>query len=395
MSINEKLDVAALESHEKPKAEISADGGELSTGPLSEPIGEDWGPVLRSFGLDPDVFEVEGDKVRMSKWQQSKRLENGDRDIVWMYSYKAIFKRRSNAGVSHSDFDALRASVARWKPIRRTLGTGLGEPTTFVVNWADWQLGKSAGGGVAATVDRVHQAFESTEKRIKDLRKLGRNIDKILISNMGDPTEGCDGNYASQMFTVELTQRQQLLLALDLWTTGIKSISNVSNGAEVTFLSVLSNHGEWMRRGGKAATSDSDSADGFLADTLQRIFDGTDHVNKWVIPHDEMVIQEDVSDVPVAFTHGHKMSGKELEWLRGQSIKLLRDYGKEPKLWVTAHKHHLKTEDMGPWWRFQCPSLDGGSKWFEDLAGVWSSPGTLTMLVGKHDSRYWSDMEVL
>jgi hypothetical protein len=28
-----------------------------------------------------NVFEVVGDKVRMSKWQSSKRLDNGDRDL--------------------------------------------------------------------------------------------------------------------------------------------------------------------------------------------------------------------------------------------------------------------------------------------------------------------------
>ncbi len=150
-----------------------------------------------------------------------------------------------------------------------------------------------------------------------------------------------------------------------------------------------------MRRGGKQVTSDSDSADGFLANTLERIFADTDHVDRWVIPHDEMSIQYDISGVPCAFTHGHKIKGREVDWLRGQSIRLLRDYGVEPRLWFTAHKHHVKGEDMGPWWRWQCPSLDGGSKWYLDMAGVWSTPGTLTMLVGQHDKRFWSDMEVL
>ena len=390
MSLEDKLNDIDLDKQEKPRAEIGLDGGEFTTGPLTEPIGEDWSPILKSFGLDPDVFEVEGDKVRMSKWQQSKRLENGDRDTVWMYSYKAIFKRRTEASISKDDFDALRASVERWKPIRKTLGTGLGEPSSFVVHWADWQLGKS---GVTETVDRVYESFEKTEKRIKELKKMGRNIEGLVISNMGDPTEGCDGNYASQLFTVELTQREQLLLALDLWTTGIKTLSPLTD--HTTFLSVLSNHGEWMRRGGKQVTSDSDSADGFLANTLERIFADTDHVDRWVIPHDEMSIQYDISGVPCAFAHGHKMKGREVDWLRGQSIRLLRDYGAEPRLWFTAHKHHVKGEDMGPWWRWQCPSLDGGSKWYLDMAGVWSTPGTLTMLVGQHDKRFWSDMEVL
>ncbi len=393
MSLEDKIQNITEENAPKSYLEMGIDGGEFTTGGLEQPIADDWGPVLKGFGLDPNVFEVDGDKVRMSKWQQSKRLENGDRDIVWMYSYKAIFRRKKSAGVSQDEFDSYRARVQGFKPLKRTLGTGLGEPCSFVVNWADWQLGKSAGGGVIATIERVEQSLEKTEQRIKQLKKLGKNIEGLVIANMGDPVEGCDGNYASQLFTVELTQREQLLLALDLWTQGIKTLSPLTD--HTTFLSVISNHGEWMRRGGKQVTSDSDSADGFLADTLKRIFAGSEYVDKWVIPHDEMTIQHEISGVPVAFAHGHKISGKEIDWLRAQSIRLLREHGTEPKLWFTAHKHHVKGEDMGPWWRWQCPSLDGGSKWFLDMAGVWSTPGTLTMLVGQHDKRYWSDMEVL
>lgn len=393
MSLEDRLDDLAEENSPKDKLEMDGrDGGAFIVN-VTDPNITDWNPIIKSFGLDPDVFEVDTDKVKMSKWQQSKRLENGDRDIVWMYSYKAVFKRRTRIRVSEDEFEGYRARIAGFKPIKRTLGAGLGEPCSFVVNWADWQLGKSAGGGVIGTIERIEESFDKTEKRIKQLKKLGKNIEGLVIANMGDPVEGCDGNYASQLFTVELTQREQLLLALDLWTQGIKTLSPLTD--HTTFLSVISNHGEWMRRGGKQVTSDSDSADGFLADTLKRIFAGSEYVDQWVIPHDEMTVQHEISGVPTAFAHGHKISGKEIDWLRGQSIRLLREHGTEPRLWFTAHKHHVKGEDMGPWWRWQCPSLDGGSKWYLDMAGVWSTPGTLTMLVGNHDKRSWSDMEVL
>jgi hypothetical protein len=263
------------------------------------------------------------------------------------------------------------------------------------VCWADQQIGKSAGGGVDATVQRILDGFEATVQRVKELRKCGRNIERIAIVNMGDPVEGCDGNYASQLFTVELTQRQQLLLALDLWAQGVRRLSSLAEQSE--FISVLCNHGEWMRRGGKNVTSDSDNAGGFLTDALQRILVDRPEVDnmKWVIPHDEMVTTSILSGVKVAFTHGHKISGKEVEWLRGQSIRVLREEGREPDIWVTAHRHHLQVQDFGPWYRFQCPSNDGGSKWYTDLSGNWSTAGTLTFLVGKHDKRGWSDMAVL
>jgi hypothetical protein len=69
--------------------------------------------------------------------------------------------------------------------------------------------------------------------------------------------------------------------------------------------------------------------------------------------------------------------------------------GKIPRMWVTAHFHHAAIEDFGPFWRLQCPSNDGGSKWFADMTGKWASPGTMTFLVGEHDKRGWSDMAIL
>jgi len=391
-SLNDEIDNSNSSKEQKPWAQIRLDGGELFTGILDSPIADDWSPILRSFGLDPNVFMVVDDKVRMSKWQQSRRTDDGDRDVIWLYSYKAIFKRKAGVYLSEDELSKYRTDLNKWKPTR--FQNKLNEnPTTFVVNWADWQLGKSAGGGIDATIARVLESFDKTVARIKELRKLGRNIDEIVISNMGDPIEACTGHYASQEFSVQATQRQQLLLALDLWTLGVKTIAPLAE--KVKFVSTLSNHGEWQRRNGKNFTTDSDSADGFLADTLKRIFEGTDFVTEWIVPHDEMCIQIETNNVPIAFTHGHKITGKEVDWLRGQSIKLLRDYSKEPKLWVTAHKHHVKLDDFGPWWRFQCPSLDGGSKWYEDSAGAWSTPGTLTFIIDPKNKNYWSDMEVL
>lgn len=391
----EELNAHNPQNETKAWAQVELDGGELSTGSLPMPLTGDWSSVLRSFGLDPDVFEIADDTVRMSKWQSSKRLENGDRDLIWLYSYRAKFRRKPVDALPDDEVEDLRSYVQKWKPLPKVVTPESDKPATMVVCWADQQLGKSAGGGVDATVERILDGINATVARVKELRKIGRVIEKIAIVNMGDPVEGCDGNYASQLFTVELTQRQQLLLALDIWAQGVRQLAALAEESE--FISVLCNHGEWMRRGGKAVTSDSDNAGGFLTDALQRILAGRPEVEKlkWNIPHDEMITTSVLSGVKVAFTHGHKIVGKEVEWLRGQSIRVLREEGREPDIWVTAHKHHLQVQDFGPWYRFQCPSNDGGSKWYTDMSGNWSTPGTLTFLVGGHDSRGWSDMAVL
>jgi hypothetical protein len=392
--VEEVEDVVGQSS--KPYIEVTKDTAEISTGVVDKPI-TDWDSILLSFGLDPAIFEICDDKVRMSKWQSSKRLENGDRDVIFLYSYKATFSRRKTPKVTDSDVNEIRKSIRKFKT--NVVKTSLEAPSTFVVLWSDWQLGKSST-GVKGTTKRILDSFDKTATRIKELQKAGRNIEQIAFVNLGDPIECVSGHYNSQTFSVELTLRQQLLLALDLFTAGINTLSPLVSKRK--FISTLSNHGEWQRSGSKSITTDSDSADGFLSDALQRIVNGYDLIDDWHIPHDQMTTQVNLSGVECAFTHGHKISGKEFEWLRGQTLRLLKDNGSEPQLWFCGHRHHFLATDFGPFTRFQAPSMDtdgehssNGSKWFTDMSGQWSSsPGTLTLLVGKHDKKKWSDISL-
>ena len=60
-SLNDEIDNSNSSKEQKPWAEIGLDGGELFTGILDSPIADDWSPILRSFGLDPNVFMVVDD----------------------------------------------------------------------------------------------------------------------------------------------------------------------------------------------------------------------------------------------------------------------------------------------------------------------------------------------
>src|SRR5690606_3058716 len=67
--------------------ELGPDGGEFSGYRTEQDI--DANPdAFREFykltGLDPDEWPLEGGSLRVSMWQQSKRLSNGDRDLVWL-----------------------------------------------------------------------------------------------------------------------------------------------------------------------------------------------------------------------------------------------------------------------------------------------------------------------
>jgi uncharacterized protein YbjQ (UPF0145 family) len=395
--VSSSLDISRFEDQTPPhldwaKAEVTVtpEGGSLSTGTLSKPLdlSTDWSGVLRGFGLDPDIFEVDGDTVKMSKWQQSARSKAGDRDVVWLYAYSARFTRKTPK-LTDVDIAAIVKGIQRWKP-QPLITKPLNEGSTFLVCLADLQIGKSQGGGIEGATERIMAALNAAVKRLAELRKMGRNIESVCVANMGDPIEGCDGNYPSQLFTVKASLREQLNVALNILVKACEML-----GAD-TVISTLSNHSEWMRRGGKAVTSDSDSADGYLIDTLMRMFEMAERgPTTWHIPHDEMVTAADLSGVNVAFSHGHRITGDEHKWLQNHSIRLLRETGTEPRIWITAHKHHYYARDFGPWFRFQCPSLDGGSKWYTDATGLWSTPGLLTMLVGTHDKRGFSDVSVL
>ena len=369
---------------------VETDGADVETGAVEQPIQSvaDWDGVMRHFGLDPAEFEVVDDTVRMSSWQQSKGHEDGTRDVVWLYSYKARF-RRVAARLPVADLEQIKKDIARWRPIRRTPGAGLGAPSTLYVGWADWQLGKGEGGGAAGTTQRVLDSFDATEKRLKELRRIGRNVTSIAAWNMGDPTEGCDGQYANQPFVTELNRRDQLNLAIRLQLTGVRALAPLVDDFELG--QTLCNHGEWQRQGPgtRPVTDDADNVGGFLGDTMKMMLAGRagfDHV-RFSTPHDEMTMSTDMSGVPVALAHGHKMPGtpKEYAWLQGETIRLLRERGREPRLWMLAHRHHYDIKDYGPWYRIQHPALDFGSKHYTDYSGKWSTAGTFTCLVGEHE----------
>lgn len=359
--------------------ELGPDGGEISTGAMTGPVV--WAEVFEAFGLDPELYEIVDDTVRMSVWEAQTK-----QGIQQLRSYRARFRVRTTQPVTDLDLDRLRSIAFRSGTPVKVTAEG-----TLVVALADLQLGKSEGGGVEATVRRFRASLDRIVAHAHSLVEAG-TVGRICLAQMGDPVEGCSGNYASQTFTVQLNQRQQLNLALDLLTTAIAELAEV---APVDFVTVHSNHGEWTRIGGsKPITGDSDTADGFLGDTLARVFAGNEHVT-FHTPHDESVMTLTVSGVPIAFSHGHKAAGGMEKWLAGQTQRLVYKAGVAPRVWVTAHFHHLRCQDLGAYTWFQCPSLDGGSKWFEDSAGKWSTPGVLTFVATAASPVGWHTPQML
>lgn len=390
----------------KGRVDVTPEGGEFTDVKLDAPIESgDWSRVFRIFQLDPDEFEIVDQTVRMSTWQQSRRTESGDRDLVQLYSYSARFVRKPKQRLSDEEIEARRAEVRKWKlPTKKARKTPPGEPfhkqyrtpVAAVINLADIQGGKSEGGGVVATQQRLHDGLVNVSRWL-DRMSDEYNVNEVVLVNNGDPMENCAGNYAAQLFTVELNTRGQMNFVLDVWEQYARNLFPRFERAR--FVSVLCNHGEFGRMGGaKNQTSDSDNAGGFLAETLRRVLDRPefDHV-KWTIPHDAMNVYADVAGVPMAFNHGHKIPGNDAsgfeKWLNGQ-VRGDHD-AHAAKIWQTAHRHHFAAWDMGSCSVFQAPSLDGGSKWLTDMTGRYSRSGILAYLVGQHAPLGWSDMAFL
>jgi hypothetical protein len=381
------------------KLDRTPEGGEFVDVQTTEPIvNGDWSEIFKRFNLDPSEFVIVGDTVRMSVWQQSKRLENGDRDTIDLYSYRARFTRRVAPAISDAEFAAAIDRVRKWKLPRRIPGSGIGAPIAAVLNLADMQIMKPEGGGFAATEQRLFDGLENFQRFVNRQRAGGRNIHELVIVNNGDPYEGVAGNYDGQLFQVEGGLRRQMNAVLDVWEAYSRELYPQFEVGQ--FVSVLCNHTELSRLGGrKNQTDDSDSGGALLAESLQRILSGRrefDHV-RFTIPHDEMNVYTDIAGVPVGFNHGHKIPGTDApafeKWLNGQVRGDAEAH--RARVWITAHKHHFAAWDMGSASVFQCPSCDGGSKWLRDMTGRYSRSGILALLIGEHDPLGWSDMAFL
>ena len=80
-----------------------------------------------------------------------------------LYSYSARFKRKPKARLSDADIEAHRKAVQKWKlpKGKRKVSDGVTFPVAAVINLADIQGGKSEGGGVKATAQRLHDGLEN------------------------------------------------------------------------------------------------------------------------------------------------------------------------------------------------------------------------------------------
>lgn len=376
--------MAAVPNGFESAVEVGPEGGEIGTGALTAPM-TDWSAIFEQFNLDPNVFEIIDDTVRMSSWQTSKRTDDGDRDVVTLYAYRARFRRLTQSSVSKRTIDAWKTALRRSGARQSTVpGVATGD-VSYVVCIADPQLGKKGTDealanwkrGVLQHVDRICR-FE--------------NITSIVVAFMGDEHEGVANNYANQPHTVELNLSAQLELDYEMRVWTIQQFAAL--GVPVDVVSVISNHGEFTRNGSKdVVTTKADNSSTMISRMVKMLFDqvaGYEHI-RWHIAeaNPEVIIR--ASGIKLYFSHGHIAKGPGATPMQRVKTSLERQLlGKEQllndvTLFFVAHYHHYYLCEFGTRTLFGCPALEAekSSEYMLDQYGVWNRPGMLGVVVGK------------
>jgi len=332
--------------------------------------------ILKEWGFDPEHYEIEG-SVRASSW--NTQLKGGT--VETFYAFKGIVRKKKHGHDRY--FQELFKQAKRKPPIKKKYNAG---NTAFMWFMSDWQLGKKDY-GVENTIKRYDRALQDGVNRIKDLRKLGVQIDEIYMVGLGDLTENCTPFFfESQPHNVTLSLIEQYALARSMIMKTIDTF--LPHAPKLVLAGVPGNHGEMSRTGkGQVATSRLDNSDTMHLQICQEIMSanperyGKVEVN---IPdgfHQTLMIK----GKSCSFTHGH-MSGnrggnpeaKIEAWWKGQMFGFLPSGDSE--ILVTAHYHHLRMKQQGDRTWFQAPSIDKSID-FTAQTGLWSHPGVLTFTI--------------
>lgn len=347
-----------------PRLELSGASGELTTGALEgDP---DWDSIFRHWNLDPALWDVVPGSLRVNAWEGP----TADGTAIFR-QYRANVVRRRRPGV---EVDETLRAVSRWRP--RKPAPPVEDPSAWVVVAADWQVGGH--GGHEAFLERFRSTLDGLVVEARKAVKGGAR--QLVLAAAGDMVEGVTGNYPAQAFEADLTVRDQVRVVRQCEAALLKALAPMFD--RTTFVAVAGNHG---RNGKVVATTREDSLDLLAADGVAEaaVESGAAerHSVEFVIPTETSVALVDAAGTQLLVAHGDECNGNASSVIRWWERTSFTRWGDADvaQILVTGHRHHLRVEELAVGrWFMVAPTLGGESRWFADIGGGTSLPGTLT-----------------
>jgi predicted phosphodiesterase len=388
MSLIENLSkLGEEENHKKQKVThpkgfepgISWDGSEgwIVTEPMIGPPAN-WDRILEVWNLPTDGSVEVIEPIQMRAWDM--QTKDG---IQRMFYYRASVRSNKNKPATNELLEVVR----KWKtPKLKTYDNKL----AFVVPYADLQIGKLEGGGSEKTIERVLEKTDQAVDRLKQLRKLNRDIGTIYLPQLGDCIEGFNSGGGNRAWRNDLDLTAQIRVYRRLLLHVVKTFAPLAE--KVIVPCVPGNHDEAVRFGNSMATNSTDSFNLDAASAVAEAIElwGANHVSFVFPKFDTLSVTLDMNGTTVGMIHGHQTRGKATDWWAKQA------HGMHPigdaSLLLSGHYHHLNVLQSGAKTWIQMPALDGGSQWFADRAGADAPAGLVTFTTA--DGK-WSDLQVL
>lgn len=373
----------------QPRVDLGTTEGSFATMPRAATGAvPDGGDLLELMGLDPDVWMVVNETIRISRWQSPSR----DGEPTWLEAFKGTVRPRS-AVFDPAEVERILSGYPHPEPGVSTTTTTT--DSILLVALADLQAGKIDGGGTPELVETFQRCIASVVQQITDT--LAQRVGTLLLLQLGDCIEGIISQGGRLATRLDLSVTEQVRLVRRLLMHAVGELAPLADRLLVA--SIAGNHDDTTRQFAISPT-DSWSLEiaSAVADALA-MNPAYNHV-EFVFPEaGEMSLCINVgtkaASLNVGLVHGHvvRAPNQMINWWRGQSL------GGCPvanaHLLFTGHFHHLRVESAGngrTW--VQCPAMESASEWFIHKSGDHQPSGLLTCWLHPGAKHTWSDLRI-
>ena len=391
MNLRDRHEDKTSQHNEKLEITLSKGEGEGTfSGFVSENEGQDaYDEFYQLTGLSKDEWELDKGSLTVKLWQQSRRTDDGDRDVVWLRSYGGKLRLLNRPELSQEDVESLLNIGRRYPQIKHKEASD----QTRIVLISDLQVGKQdRRGGTSELIARVSQIIDNLNEVMAE-----NPCSRCVVVDPGDLIEGFE-NTSSQQFTNDLSHPEMLRVARSILTDIVATIA--SQHESVLVATCPSNHGAWRRgKGSLGRPGDDYGVDVHLSvkEALER--DPRFQNIEWKTPEslwDEITFFNE-RGFDFAVTHGHQARTKKFEdYWRKQAGTFSQAHNVD--IVYSGHYHSFISQSLGlnakgnERLHIQAPAMDNGSTWWYNISGDQSKPGIVTHIL---DDEGWKDIRLI